>query len=1261
MTPDGTWVFSAEGGSLAFVYIGGENPTSVPFPTSPALPQRPMRAAEKRNQVGSLGVLAADFALDPGLDLSDEPDTLPAGTEPMKYWPGAEDYKDILYIAGGHLGLWAMEAHPIAGYTNRAVRLDSGGSNGAPADIHRFCTDVEVVTINNQNFLLALFARRDNNLLRVYRLQDCRSALDAVRNSPPNTSDLLFEVPPIASFSIGRHPQQGPDVFVGAENVTLAASYAMDVAVDLAPDLSDGVGAGQATPPVDVYVAALSGGVVRLRLFAFGTPPAMIGFQTSGPVFGTDAVPPPGFLRAYDDVATTFNGVELNDSGIPAQWFKNHEGIVAARSARHGELIRSDPPYFMDVALQNDEGGHFLYCAMGHLGWLRFDLAAHHFENGMPIHHLEGRPALARDPSTGAPLGTSVEFSPGWRRSIELDRPDSSPFLEPFDLDDPAKPNALHAYQVALTRVGVGMDERTVLVVQYHTLPWTMEPRVKGPGRILDQTFEQIGTWGLEYIPLWRRETASCLAVYDDLGSLSLPFRFALVGGVGQVFSKDPSGVDLANHTRATRAGGETLHVPYTQPDNGDPTKERLRILHTDHVLTTSLPSTPPPPTVPPSAGADLVFKPDRGNVCVSFIDLGTGGTNHPSANYPAIVRDQTQMTGRYAFAAAFADIGDGNVVLQANNDFPVDPPAPVVSLGLETPSGSLGRLSAPNPPPPPITWTSTQDKRLDSGVWGDERCQFLLGTGSSTEQWVIGDRSITAVPSVGLYYYFGQHTYQANPNGIPTIELVGQWLLGRAQHRFGVDLHGYYRFLTSHPMLDAYTQPLAAGIAAGLSGLDPLGLVADTFVTAGRGGSPDGVLLIGRNTVLQYLTGQPSRDDLAYDFRGDPWEREVDITYGQQQPFSRSADWTFTLNSHPEWNNLEYPRRAVPQPNSSTLARSQQLFYNTPDPELTVTESAFLGRPASRSITPILEMVTTRTFLPKVTSLPSPYSGEPDSLILAAPCGYASCSPQLSLELATDLAVDPNDPFPTLPNPDWTNPKYQFLPIPPEYNATPPWVTQYRKGFVSLWQISGTPAFSTTDPDPLVGVQAVDPWSRARRATDPTPPNTWHLVERPPGSPDLDPLFLEGVGSSAFQIHFVDLVDDANLSRKFALVADFSGTVQAFDVTDLLLVCSGPRAPVAMGGVWNCPVDPLELRRPNVFDVVTDTTNDPGQVRVYIACTRMGVQVVTFDADAGFLAGNQHIVTPGSAHSVSIRVSAQERLLLISDLMAGHRFYRKP
>lgn len=89
--------------------------------------------------------------------------------------------------------------------------------------------------------------------------------------------------------------------------------------------------------------------------------------------------------------------------------------------------------------------------------------------------------------------------------------------------------------------------------------------------------------------------------------------------------------------------------------------------------------------------------------------------------------------------------------------------------------------------------------------------------------------------------------------------------------------------------------------------------------------------------------------------------------------------------------------------------------------------------------------------------------------------------------------------------------------------------------------------------------------------------------------------------------------------------------------------------------------MDPLELQPPNIFDVATDPLDDPGRVNIYAACSRMGVYAITLDVDAGFVSDSRRLVTPGSAHSVSVQDTGQGRLLLVGDLSSGTRFYRRP
>jgi len=182
-------------------------------------------------------------------------------------------------------------------------------------------------------------------------------------------------------------------------------------------------------------------------------------------------------------------------------------------------------------------------------------------------------------------------------------------------------------------------------------------------------------------------------------------------------------------------------------------------------------------------------------------------------------------------------------------------------------------------------------------------------------------------------------------------------------------------------------------------------------------------------------------------------------------------------------------------------------------------------------------------------------------------------------------------------------------------------------------------------------------------RAVEPTLASaTYGTDERPAGSSMLDPLFLEGDGTAAFRAYFADLDSDGGgttEARKFLFVVDFTGSVQAFDVTDILDVRdpAGYRTPF---DVWNAPLDPLENRPPNLYDLAIDRADNGLSANIYVACSRVGVEVVNFDADTGFSTETTRIVTSGEAHSCTIRDRAGQKVLLVGDLSGGYRFYRE-
>jgi len=86
----------------------------------------------------------------------------------------------------------------------------------------------------------------------------------------------------------------------------------------------------------------------------------------------------------------------------------------------------------------------------------------------------------------------------------------------------------------------------------------------------------------------------------------------------------------------------------------------------------------------------------------------------------------------------------------------------------------------------------------------------------------------------------------------------------------------------------------------------------------------------------------------------------------------------------------------------------------------------------------------------------------------------------------------------------------------------------------------------------------------------------------------------------------------------------------------------------------------PRDNRPPNLYDLAIDRADNGLSANIYVACSRVGVEVVNFDADTGFSTETQRLVTSGEAHSCTIRDRAGQKVLLVGDLSGGYRFYRE-
>ena len=407
---DGKWLYHTEGGSLVFVQADASSPNPLPANFT-------AENGAKRVPVSAMGVLVARMILDPDADLVPGPNV--AGIEPL----------NLLYMACGRDGLWIMEADVGTGpsVTNRAWRVDDSGDIQAGTQLsRRWCSDVATCRVGNTRYLLALFTKKGDSVLRAYNLSDVR----ALASPGAANSELGHEIPPVYQAVLSSHPGVAPVVPDPAGPRT---RFSRPVALRMAIDPEN-----EGTPSchAQVYVAMGPHGLARVTLDA-----AAISAGTSDPVWG------PVFGRGSP-----------YDVGGPAGLVPDPQERAAGL---YGDLIykaplrfldepreeRREATMFVDVAVYEGKafGGsgyegpptHQLFVAVDSLFWLSFDLDLP-FGPTMPIHHHEGQMFMAgttgnnSDNSYSHPLisartnGTSAVFG----RALEVvAHPTDGPFL----------------------------------------------------------------------------------------------------------------------------------------------------------------------------------------------------------------------------------------------------------------------------------------------------------------------------------------------------------------------------------------------------------------------------------------------------------------------------------------------------------------------------------------------------------------------------------------------------------------------------------------------------------------------------------------------------------------------------------------------------------------------------------------------------------------------------------------------------------------
>ena len=311
-SPDGDYVYAAEGGAIALLYADHARWTDAR-----------LRAAYEtplwRAPVGHAGVTPIEMLPDP--DAS---------------WDGKSDAEDLLYLAAGRDGLWVMQASEDLELP-RAFRVDdSDGRDAATQTSRQWCNDVKVLDLGGARYVLALFACRGGSNLRIYELPAVRGvAARGLREGQETGHELL----PLLIAELGENPAvRASDANPRAE------AYAFGMALDEEGPVS-----------AKVYVAMGEHGIFRVPLkLAEGGLEFDGDERELGPWFGRGSAYVAREVRGGNRLYDT---LRYYDDEAP-----------------HAEVY-SHNPYFLDVAVQDDgPQEHRLYAALDHLGWVAFRL-----------------------------------------------------------------------------------------------------------------------------------------------------------------------------------------------------------------------------------------------------------------------------------------------------------------------------------------------------------------------------------------------------------------------------------------------------------------------------------------------------------------------------------------------------------------------------------------------------------------------------------------------------------------------------------------------------------------------------------------------------------------------------------------------------------------------------------------------------------------------------------------------------------------------
>ena len=368
---------------------------------------------------------------------------------------------------------------------------------------------------------------------------------------------------------------------------------------------------------------------------------------------------------------------------------------------------------------------------------------------------------------------------------------------------------------------------------------------------------------------------------------------------------------------------------------------------------------------------------------------------------------------------------------------------------------------------------------------------------------------------------------------------------------------------------------------------------------------------MIGRDTMMSFIESSPSGEDVTF---SDPRESPSLLN-----PWDMVA-----FDTHPEWSNFP------------------AIKFHDSDDNVVVTAGVFDNtlwasardwwRPqetGAHDIRPLQESaLTCRNYPPRLLKLRSSASvPTPDTWVALIPCSHAVAPPTV---------VDSSGSAPVSGVLKLITPS-----IDPSFVPDPVWLDNYDPGFLQIFDIS-------------------DPWSIAadsiETVTNPSNPSDTQQVIKPYRT-SIDPLILSDPGGAAFRVETLEFMI-GGVTKTFAFVAEFSGKVEVFDITDALYRTStGSQSPIFS---WEAPLSVFDSYPNNIRAIAVDRLVN-NSAMVYVGVSRMGIMSIPFSPATGFLDAERHLVkTPGEVWGLELRDDSDpsRRTLLCADSYGGNRVY---